>query len=114
MSLVYRKPKQLRFVHIPKPSFKGDARPTPTCHCSGYVLQRPSVFSLQCQQGCDAAGLHTLQEEEQKLQAKVLALAAMRKKLIKELLEAENTYNPDGSTVQVCFLAQLLQHCQPL
>jgi hypothetical protein len=55
--------------------------------------------------------LHTLQEEEQKLQAKVLALAAMRKKLIRE---AENTDNPNGSTVQVCFLAQLLQHCQPL
>ena len=31
-------------------------------------------LSLQCQQkGCDAAGLHTLQEEEQKLQAKVLS-----------------------------------------
>ena len=81
-------------------------------------LHRASVakaFSLQRQQkGCDTAGLYTLQERKQKLQAKILALAAMHKRLIKELLEAENTYNPDGSTVQVCFLAQLLQHCQPL
>ncbi|DBA89264.1 TPA: hypothetical protein ACH3X1_016404 [Trebouxia sp. C0004] len=42
-------------------------------------------------------GLHTLQEEEQKLQAKVLALAARRKKLIRE---PENTNDPNGSTVQ--------------
>lgn len=64
--------------------------------------------------GCVAAGLYTLQDKEQQLQAKVLGLAAMRKKLIKEVLESESTDNPNGSTVQVCFLGQLLQPCQPL
>jgi len=35
----------------------------------------------------------------------------MRKKLIRE---AENTDGPDISPLQVCFLAQLLQHYQPV
>ncbi|KAL0023194.1 hypothetical protein WJX77_012376 [Trebouxia sp. C0004] len=43
------------------------------------------------------ANWRMLVEEEQKLQAKVLALAARRKKLIRE---PENTNDPNGSTVQ--------------
>ena len=108
MGLIQRNPKQLSTYH--GHPFKGNVKPTPNWHCTVHLLQGPSVFSVH-KKGCDAASLHTLQKQEQKLQAKVLALAAMRKKLIKE---AENTNGPNGSTVQVCFLAQLLQHCQPL
>jgi len=86
---------------------KGNVRPVPTHHCTWHLLQK--AFSGK--KRCDAAGLHALWEEQRKLQAKVLALAAMRKKLIRE---AENTDGPTGSTLQVCFLAQLLQHYQPL
>ncbi|DBA88719.1 TPA: hypothetical protein ACH3X2_004804 [Trebouxia sp. C0005] len=46
------------------------------------------------------ANWKTLVDKEQQLQAKVLGLAAMRKKLIKEVLESESTDNPNGSTVQ--------------